>query len=349
MNFEKIIADTDIKHAIAVSFAFGIALFCEYFFNTEHSYWVAFTVGMMITPPLQGLIVQKTGDRIIGTCAGILFCFFFFNIFIQADYRWTYLMFPIFGVMLYNTFVSGNYIVSVMFVTVAVPTSHILCSGNAFEYNLDTALGERFFYTVLGIIICLLCEFFIYRKSSSSTKKYKKNTKLYFAGIADLVNMCSQTFAGKVQLDNEIRQKCRELGVNLSSIEALYMAVKFEFDEVKDKHFLSFLSNRMNLLTKLSQRLHAIILEEKIDESVINSDSLMKIAETTVQNFHNDIRLLVDEKFGIAIDRAGVLGKLTPDQKLSPTSLFLNTLLEVNEVFLAMFDDFRNKEYLINN
>lgn len=347
MNLERILSNNpEAKHAISVTAGFAFGMVLAYVFDTPHSSWIPFTVILMNMPTLQGQIVQKTADRIIGTSAGVLFTFFFISIFVYSDYRWSYLVIPVFAVIMYITFVTGNYVLAVISTTMCVIFEQIVISGGSTIYTLEFALSERLFYTLLGIVIALVCEFSFYRLSNSSTRKYKKNTRLYFIGMGELITLISQAFTRKIELNQEIKDKCSQIAGSLSSIEALYIAVKHEYDFTTDNELLSYLSNRMNQLVKKLSILLVIMANEKIDESVMKSDDLMKISDSVADNFRNVIKLIYSDKTQLNIDSDKVLASVAIKNRFTPTCVFIDHLLKTHTIYLDTMKVIREETYL---
>lgn len=163
-----------------ISFVFTIGMAMYLFTTIPHNWWILLTVIMMSAAIEPGLIIKKSINRGKGTLIGILL-FLPLIYLLQLNYRFIPLVFILLsiGISVPN---AKRYDISVIFMTMMVFTM------NAYNFTVPTQEGpfeatlNRGICTVIGIIICIAGDHFLFRR-------FDYSRKLYFLLQHELCNM----------------------------------------------------------------------------------------------------------------------------------------------------------------
>ncbi|TXI99775.1 MAG: FUSC family protein [Neisseriales bacterium] len=153
-----------------ISFVFTIGMAMYLFTTIPHNWWILLTVIMMSAAIEPGLIIKKSINRGKGTLIGILL-FLPLIYLLQLNYRFIPLVFILLsiGISVPN---AKRYDISVIFMTMMVFTM------NAYNFTVPTQEGpfeatlNRGICTVIGIIICIAGDYFLFRRFDYSRKVY---------------------------------------------------------------------------------------------------------------------------------------------------------------------------------
>ncbi len=284
------------RQAFCAATAYSIGLIISLFFKTDHTYWIPMTIGLMFSIPMRGMIIQRSSDRFFGTVIGLIVFFFYANILLYSDYRWIYLAPVIFFFMMYPMFVTKNYTLCVIFITVFVSLPGIVLTKDQY-FPLNLTIAERFVYTIVGIVITILCEFTIYKYSSLVTGKYKKAIRRYFYEVGDLLLFCNESFVNDTVLKMELRNKLQNLTGKIGSIESIYPCTKHEYEYYEDKKRILFIT--VKYIYKIEKELNKIIYileNNSFDKKTVNrnefinlSNSISSLYKNAVNGFHKNI------------------------------------------------------------
>lgn len=153
-----------------ISFVFTIGMAMYLFTTIPHNWWIFLTVMMMSAAIEPGLIIKKSINRGKGTLIGILL-FLPLIYLLQLNYRFIPLVFILLGVGI-SIPNAKRYDISVIFMTMMVFTM------NAYNFTVPTQEGpfettlNRGICTVIGIIICIAGDHFLFRRFDYSRKVY---------------------------------------------------------------------------------------------------------------------------------------------------------------------------------
>lgn len=153
-----------------ISFVFTIGMAMYLFTTIPHNWWIFLTVMMMSAAIEPGLIIKKSINRGKGTLIGILL-FLPLIYLLQLNYRFIPLVFILLGVGI-SIPNAKRYDISVIFMTMMVFTM------NAYNFTVPTQEGpfettlNRGTCTVIGIIICIAGDHFLFRRFDYSRKVY---------------------------------------------------------------------------------------------------------------------------------------------------------------------------------
>jgi len=325
-----------LQEAVCASVAFLIAVSVNYIFMIPHGYWIPMTVAVMFALPGQGVIVQRSVDRIFGTVLGLLFSFFYLSLLAYADYRWTYLLPFIFFLMYYCYYISNNYGIMAILMTMFVPILMAMTSEESMP--LLPTLMARLCNTTIGIIIALLCEYTIFRFASLTSRDSKHQTREYFKTIGEVVNLCNKCFLDKKKFNKALRADIRKMMANLASLEALYINIKNELDFTESKEAILnrfFYDN--NKIAFSIRKILAVISHDSIDESLITKDEFLEISNAISLKYMDVIRYIYEKSDDYTERMATVVSSLN-NKCSSPTFFYICELAELNRIF----DDFIN-------
>jgi len=324
------------QEGICATIAFLIAIAVNYIFKLSHGYWLVLTVAVMFAMPYQGMIVQRSIDRMIGTIFGLLFSFFFLSILAYSDYRWTYLLPLIYFLMYYAFYLSNNYAIMVVVMVTYVPILLALTAQDSMP--LFPTLMARLYNTGLGIIIALVCEYTIFRYASLSTKDTKYHTRQYFKTIGELVDLCSACFTSKINFNKIIAEDLRKMMVTVTTIESLYINIRHELDYTSDKEaILNRFFYDCNKIAMSIRKITTIIVHEKIDVTILPKDKFQNLTSMISIKFGNIIKYVYGKTDSCKQEFSEVIDSISRNFT-SPTYSYIFELAELNRIF----DDFIN-------
>lgn len=325
-----------LQEAVCASVAFLIAVAVNFIFKIPHGYWVPMTVAVMFAMPGQGVILQRSVDRIFGTIMGLLLSFFYLGILAYSDYRWTYLLPFIFFLMYYCYYISNNYAIMAALMTMFVPILLAMTSDESMP--LVPTLMARLCNTGIGIIIALLCEYTIYRYASLSSRDTKHQTREYFKTIGEIISLCNDCFINHKKFNNLLRNDIRKMMASVTSIESLYINIRNELDFTKSKEAII---NRFfldcNKIAHSLRKMLAIIAHDSIDEALISKDEFTENTRILSAKYQDVIRYIYDKSDDYKEIMASAVDSLG-NNYASPTYIYLAELAELN----VIFDEFIN-------
>ncbi|HJO93940.1 MAG TPA: FUSC family protein [Victivallales bacterium] len=334
----------NIQEAICISTAYAIALIMYIYFDTQHASWIPMTVGLMFLIPIQGVIVQRSLDRVFGTTIGLLLCFFYVQTFMFLDYRWAYLVPVAFFIIFYVIFTTQNYGLGVIAVSMFVPLAGIFFEQNT-NYSLGLTLAKRLFFTLIGVCIALICEFTIYKYAAHSERHLKKNTRQYFIRIGEILSICNMAFAENIPLNDDLRTKLNMMIGHVMSIDRFYLLAKYEYAYDDNKKFLlTFVSNKIHEIVKSLQLILCILNQDKLNDDIIGRDDYRKISRSLTFKYRNYVKLIYSNL--TKSDRLEIIGKIKKDDWFTPTGLYLTQLDKLDNLFYLTISGIKNEEYL---
>lgn len=325
-----------IQEAVCASVAFLIAVAVNYIFMIPHGYWIPMTVAVMFAMPGQGVIVQRSTDRIYGTIIGLLLSFFFLSLLTYQDYRWTYLLPLIFFFMYYAYYLTNNYAIMAIVMTLFVPVLMAMTSEDFMP--LIPTLMARLCNTGIGIIIALMCEYTIFRFASLSSRDTKHQTREYFKTLGELISICNDCFLNHRKFNKLIKNDIRKMLASTTSMEALYINIKNEIDYSEGKeailHRFFYDSNKISLSIR---KMLTLVAHDSIDESLITKDEFIEIGSSISMKYADVIRYIYEKSDDYTEKMTAVVDSLNKKYS-SPTYFYICELAKLNRIF----DDFIN-------
>lgn len=323
----------NIQQAICIALAFTIATAISFLYNTNHSYWIPMTVGILYATPLQGKILVKSYDRIIGTIFGVMFNFFYLETLMRCDYRWVYLLPVIFFALLYIYNCSSNYVIFIALLTIFLPLMYDI-SGTG-DFSIRDVLVKRVYFTVIGIVIVLICDFSIFKYASLTTRHVKFNTRNYFYHVGEIVDICREQFIYKKISASVLRSKVSAMMKAYSQIENLYTSFIAEYDYEIDRKEL--IIKLLSIICKLEIHLKKLVSlagYTDYNDKIANIEEFNSINNDTIDKCKHTIKYIYGK------NRKDYLSKIISEnsQKISATVFYLEELNEINKLLDSYID-----------
>lgn len=155
---------------VQLSLVFSIGLAMYLFTTIPHNLWIFIAVMLMMSMIEPGLILRHSINNGKGTIIGIVL-FMPIIYFLQLNYRLIPIVFVIFGIATMIP-TMRRYDLRVVFTTMMIFTS------NAYNYTVPGSEGpieiaiNRLVCTIIGVIICICGDYFLFRKFDYSRKVY---------------------------------------------------------------------------------------------------------------------------------------------------------------------------------
>lgn len=155
---------------VQLSLVFSIGLAMYLFTTIPHNLWIFIAVMLMMSMIEPGLILRHSINNGKGTIIGIVL-FMPIIYFLQLNYRLIPIVFVIFGIATMIP-TMRRYDLRVVFTTMMIFTS------NAYNYTVPGSEGpieiaiNRLVCTIIGIVICICGDYFLFRRFDYSRKVY---------------------------------------------------------------------------------------------------------------------------------------------------------------------------------
>ena len=326
-----------IQESLCITIAVSVGITIYLVFRLKNAYWIPMTTAVMFVGASQGqgVIVRKSMDRVVGTLAGALLGFLYINIFMYSNYHWAYLFPLIWFVGFYIHLITSNYALLVFMFTLFVSLLLPLISINSI--GIGDVLFERVAFTGLGAFIALVAEYVIYRKASSAAPAMKLNTKIYFEKQGEIISLSSDFFL-------DIQEEIEKIGDNyrkhawglissISSMENLYLSIKYEFDYKKDQDlFYQFLFVHIAKLMHITRKLMGLVGHDKYDGTISNLEELKEVSKMLSLKYKNLIQYFNGRTDDCTERIKNILNALKPENKLSPTYFYVEVLYDFSKL-----------------
>ena len=341
---EKQVSYIQESLCITIAVCLGIGIYLG--FRIRHGYWIPMTTAVMFLAANQGqgAIVRKTMDRTIGTLTGALLGFLYINIFMYGNYHWGYLLPLIWFFGFYVYFITTNYALLAVMITMYVPM--LIAVMTIDPIGIGDTLIKRIACTGLGVFIALVAEYVIYRKASSAAPDMKQNTGVFFQSQGEIISISSDFFL-------DVRQKIEEIGDNyrknawglvssMASLESLYLSIRYEFDYKKDQDlFYQYLFVHIAKLNRNTRKLMGLMGHDKYDSAISNFEELKEVSATLSRKYKNMIEYFAGKTDDCTEKIERILKMVKPENKITPTYLFIEILYE----FSKLADELSNAVY----
>jgi len=158
---------------ISVAMVFSIAL--AHFSKIDRGLWIPLTVLVVFTAPFQGLMLKKAFDRVAGTLIGLILGFLIVTAIPLPLIYWAYIIPLIWFIMFYVNNTTNNYFYLVILVSIFLVLflSVMTPGGSA---SIGSAVFARFYCTLIGAVIALTAEYFIFKNAFSAKKPLSQST-----------------------------------------------------------------------------------------------------------------------------------------------------------------------------
>lgn len=319
------------QEALCVALALSIAAAVGFSFNTEHSYWIPMTVGLIFAVPVRGMILQRAFHRTVGTLIGLMFSFLYIKTMMFSDYRWAYLLPLILLLINYLFMVTNVYAFAVIVITLLVPLLDTVMGTP--DFSIDLVLAKRFEFTIIAVVIALLCEFFIHKNASISSRRFKMNTRNHFHSIGEILDSCLDCFIGKNRMSRELLLTLKKSVATLSSTEAIYSYLKIEYEYEEDKKDLMvYVFNKLNKMNVCIRKLICITNHESFTDSCISKEQFKNICDAVSEKY----KFMVKFKYGRKPKKIPGIQKIVNEVKnhnqMSPVYFYLEEIFELNRL-----------------
>ncbi len=327
---------------IAVALTIGIILEISLKFSSDHGYWIPMTIAIMFLLPSQGYMVKKSSDRILGTFLGLIFGFLYVNIFMYSDYRWGYLLPVIWFVLFYIYYMSGNYCITVMLITMFIPIIYAVLYPTGF--SVGATLARRLTFTGMGVVIALICEFTIYKRAALSTRKLRSGVSEYFCTIGEMVRMSNECFIGHKILSSESRMIMKKMMASISSIENNYKNFRFEIEYDENQEEISnYLFQSIEQINFRLRKILCIVGHSKLDVTAYDKEEFLNICKMIEDKF-NYMRKYMHGKKDETSELLKTFIKNNSYNKFS-TLLYAKEMYELSKNFDELTDFIYQKKY----
>lgn len=258
------------SYAIKVSVGITLAAFIMNYFNLEEGRWIMFTILSLVTP-LYEMSKRKYKARILATVIGAIIIMILFTVFTDDISRMLILMLS--GYI-------GNYIpeykYNMICVTVSAVGAAILSSGNTTVVSI-----ERILFVVLGLILAILINKFIY------PYKIEDSIKDLSSMYRDVIKkMIKEVIASLNGVNNTTAMN--NLFITSSLIEDKIMLNNQALNDVNTSTIL--MENR--LLVSSVYQLYISVVKGKIDKKDLKV--IIKNINELLKDRHRDVNEVID-------------------------------------------------------
>ncbi len=348
---EKQISYIQESICISIAVCFGIAVFLG--FSLSHGYWIPMTTAIMFSAAAQGqgAIIKKTLDRVLGTVTGALFGFLYIDILMYGNYHWGYLLPLVWCIGFYIYFITSNYALLAVMITMFVPM--LLAMMTIDPISISDTLFKRIACTIIGVSIALVAEYVIYRRASSAGLDMKSNIRLYFRTEGELIGLVSgfflKTEENIEEFGEEYRRKAWDFVSSISSLENLYLSIKYEFDyKDEQERFYQYLFISLAKINRNTRKLMGIIGHDKYDGITADSNKLKNICILLADKYKNMIQYFDGRTDNCTEEIERILRTIKPQDRLTPTYLFVEVLLEYSKLADELSSAVYNRKFETN-
>lgn len=207
--------------------------------------------------------------------------------------------------------------------------------------SIDIIFIKRFEFTVIGILITLLCEFVIYKNAALTYRKFKINTQEHFAAISDIILVSTDCFIGKKKITKELISKLNSWLSSKLSIENLDTFLRYELEYEEDKNKLQELVfYKLNRINESIRKLICIINNDYFYNSGITEKEFIEICCLVSEKYKFMTRFYYGRKPKKIKGFSALIEKVKYNNSMSPTYFFLEEIFELNKnlnEYMAIF------------
>lgn len=138
-----------VRLAILFGFGAAIGLLTP---HADYAYWILLTLAIVARPSFINT-KQRNKQRIVGTLSGMLIGISLLYFIPEVPTLLSFAAVGLFGFFLFNR---ANYMISVVFITIA-----IVLALNSYLGNIELILGSRLIYTFVGALLAILGCYFL--------------------------------------------------------------------------------------------------------------------------------------------------------------------------------------------
>ena len=334
------------QEALCIATAMSFAAVISFCYKTNQAYWLITTVGLMFSVPARGMILRRFKHRIIGTFTGLMLSFLFINTFIYADYRWCYLVPVIYLIVNYLLIVTSIYAVAVFAISLLVPILQVILGTSSF--SLDTTLIKRLEFTIIGVLIALLCEYIIYKKATLSLRKYKFNIYSHFSAIGEIIESCSECFVRKKRMTNDLILKLQNSYNTKASIDSMYQYLKIEFEYEENRtELMEYTFNQFSKINESIRKLICIVNHESFNDTEISKIEFTELCKKLADKYKTTIKYVSGKKLENYKINSKLNKKIKNDSSFLPTSFYLDEVLNLDKLFNEYIKKFQKPINLV--
>ena len=192
-----------LQEAFRVALAATLGAFLWKAAHLPHGYWVLMTIAILFSGINQGHVLQKSGDRILGTVLGLFLAYFFVKDFMFPNYLWGYTGFLFFFLMFYLYLLTGNYAIMVTILTLFAGIILSVFAGSHADFFLFGTLFNRFLCTALAVAIVIFAELSIFPNAKRSAHELERTLSSLFHDLSESVEVLSRRYVLRERLSDE--------------------------------------------------------------------------------------------------------------------------------------------------
>lgn len=157
------------QDSFRIALLVAISVFIYQCFQLPQGDWILYTITFIyMGGVINGLALQRAIKRFYGAPLGFYAGFLFMGLLTYFDYRFNYLL-PVFAVVAFwYLFMTGEYGVFVLFFMVFFMLFYDLTSSEYNDLNIVNLIFSRIYATLIGGLLIILGELFIFPKSSNA-------------------------------------------------------------------------------------------------------------------------------------------------------------------------------------
>ena len=324
------------KAAVAITFA----MFFWKATHLPHGYWLLMTTSILLFGGNQGHVLQRAGDRLLGTTLGIVLAYLFVADFLSYNIYWAGTLPAVFFLMFYLYFLTGNYGLMVVFVSiyVGVLLSTFAGSQSEADFFLFGTLFNRFVCTLLAGFLVFICQITIFPRANRSADIMERTFSAFFEDLSFCIDILMNRYMQREEISDPEWVLLNGIIEKYASTEQLrnWMSYEINLDQRYNMLYNSSKDEIERLLAML-RPLVAISLHPRAMPLNPNERESFRMARKMLTDAFKDIE---------AIFSGGALGKQAsaslsdPLQRLFEGSLrerfFVQKLLRFTEALEAL-------------
>lgn len=171
--------------AVQICIVFTCAQLLEGYFHFTRAGWIGFAVMMIYAGFDSGASIHRSKHRFWGAVLGLLLSYFLF-ILIRFNDDLIWLIVPVILFMAYFT-------VSKLYVTPTIFTVSLTGLGADYyqsdSFAVQSFFEEYFFSTLIAYLLCVLLEYYVFKRADLSNRFYKESQEKIISNIEGLFEL----------------------------------------------------------------------------------------------------------------------------------------------------------------
>ena len=312
------------QEAFAAAMAYSIAFALYFWFNTFYGYWIATMISTMFALSSKGSVIKRSYDRMFGTFLGIILTFCYIGTFMYSDYRWVYFLPVVWFLIFYFHGILGSPALPALATTMFIPIVDDITEGVLL--SLDRVVIQRILFTVIAIIIGLICEYIIYKNAASNSGKMKSNTRLLFKNMGNILKESALVFTKDQNLQNKYTHTLLETMDSISSLESIYSNLKYELKFSGQQFVLKEIFQKIQRINIHLRKILCYSNHSKIDTSYLSEEKLDYFCNNLNYKFQNITDYFYGKKDNTTSELLTYLVSTQQKFRIEPTYFYLKEL-----------------------